>query len=58
MVFLEQDGIVFVLIEMQDRLKILLVEVFVLELADHDVSFFGLSEAIKEHSHIMLDLLG
>lgn len=56
-VFLQHDGIVLVLREVQDGLKVLLVKVLVLELFDHDVSLLGFTEARQEDVQIVLNLL-
>ena len=45
MVFLEEDGIVFVLLEIENGLKIFLVKIFLLEFLEDDVSLFRLSES-------------
>ena len=56
MVFLEEDGIVFVLLEIENGLKIFLIKIFLLEFLEDDVSLFGLSESSQEDIEIVLDL--
>jgi len=56
-VFLQQNSIILVFVEVKDGLEILLIKVFVLEFLDYDVSFFCFSEAHKKNIKIMLNLL-
>lgn len=57
MIFLEQNGIVFVLVEVQNCFKVLLVEIFLLKLSEDDIAFFGFSEPCQEHIEVVLYLL-
>ena len=56
-ILLQQNGIIFVLIKVENCLQILLIKVFVLKLPQHNVSFLGFSESCEKHIQIMLHLL-
>ena len=57
-ILLEKNGIVLVLIKVQNGFEVLLVEIFVLELFDNDVSFFCFSKSSKEDVEVVLYLFG
>lgn len=56
-IFLKQDGVVFKLFVLKYCFKIFLVEVFVLELANDDVTLFCFSKPCQKHVKVVLHLL-
>lgn len=56
-ILLQKDCIVFILIEVENRLKVFLIKVLLLELSKDQISLFRFSEPCQEYLEVVLDLL-
>lgn len=56
MIFLQKNGIIFVLFKVHYGLQIFLVKIFLLKLFQHDITLFGLTETSQEYVQVVLHL--